>query len=363
MTSSGINFAVVNDVSDAHIRLSNDGTKYEMLMVTNRPVAGAPGSPAALTYSEVATGGNLLTGWSNNREGQSATGRAIMQVPIIPKSVNINSIETNANDTPCKILHPVWDIHLVYYQVRPGLTPSGVGGQASVIQVATSPKVPGANCVWCKKHTRISLKASQPWQQPYTYQQGTQTFMSGGVNEGSAIWDSANNQMLLFHQGWTNYSGSDHHRMGRAIDPTGGLGQFQTNPTNFVFNRKVGVAGTWGNLDIGMEQSVLRDPDGVTLWCLYIGGEVGVDGSYGIGIARSDDNGLTWVDGPANPLIDMSTSGIPTAAISDRVGSPEMIRSADGTQWLLTFSFKGGAGGAPGGTNGGIYLATAAWVP
>lgn len=356
MTSGGVNFHPQNQVSDADLRLSNDGTHYELLIVTNRFVAGVPNpKPAQFTYTQCPVRGNLLTGWSNNLD---ADGQPIIQMSVIPKGINEEGV-----DTPSKIKHPTLGLDILAYQSRPGVRPVGAKGHISCIQAATSLSYPtGASCKWCQKNTRILLRPSRPWHAGYSYiNEGVLTY-AGGVLEASILYRQATNEFYLFFQGYTSTGGADAHKLGRAIDATGsGLSPYTLNPVDPVFNRLVGTPSVWGNRDIGMECQVTLDPDGNTLWCTWVGDIEGGEHAAGVGLSRSDDWGLTWVNSPDNPILDVTDAGIPFTAINDRLASPKMIPSFDGSKWLLSFAFKGA--NKIGGEFGGIYLAQATRTP
>lgn len=355
--SGSLNFQRFNQVSDADIRLSDDGTVYEMMFVTNVFTPGSKaGYPAQISYSECPVRGNLLTGWTNTVQ---PNGYPIMQIAPIVGSPNDEGL-----DTPKKLFQPNIGMLLTYTQSRPGNRPNGVG-HISIIQVATSPKVAGSKCKWCQKTSRKVLEPYAAWNLGFNRSGGGLVpNWAGGVLECSPIWKSSTQEMLMFVQGFTGGIGlSDTHKLGRATDKVSyGLGKFTPEPTSYVFDRRVGTAGVWGNADIGMECQVTLDPDGQTLWCLFVSAEVTTEGSYGIGIARSDDWGLTWtMTGATNPLITVTTAGVPQISAIDRIGSPCLIPSYDYSQWLLFFTFK--ERGNVGGDNGGIYLATATRIP
>lgn len=355
-TAAGNSFHTNNESSDAHFRVSDDGSKYEAMVVSNRPVEGgsAP-SPAAVTYSERAVAGDPLSGWLNNLDVEN---EPVMAIPVIPGTDNDGGV-----DSPHVQPDPANGRYVCAFQARPGDRPATTElvvhkGSASIIKAAVATNPVGASRVWTQDPARTLLRATESWQTPFPRISGSTWTWYGGVLEPTLLWLPRLQKWALFHLGVSekNPGGPDTHAVGRALadDP---LDLFVTNPTTPVVLPRSG--DVWGNADIGMQQHVTLDPDGVTLWMVLTSAQIGVEDSHGIGLLRSDDDGVTWEWDPRGPLLTVVSPGMPPMVQgTELLGSPQIMPSADGSQWLIWFTWKGN-NGEPGGANGGIYLAVA----
>ena len=299
------------------LRVSQDGARWELRMVTRAVLAGAEVSePDHIQYSQI----GVLT-------AQFATDWGAPEIQQIPRSA-----EEFRGVGPCSVIWVPPLCSLVsYYESLPGARTSGTGS-ISTIKAAATTQTLGKRATWCRIGTIVTPSAAG--EQGYQTSSGA---WAGGVTRPSAVWRADTAQVLLFTNGVSSGAASAVYR---RVSNDGV--NFTLSPTPPVFN----PGGT------GHQARVTADPDGQTLHMMRRSGP-----SYEHW--TSLDWGLTWQKNPASPVLTLATAGVPSNTPDDDLAGAMLTVDPTGANFVLVFEFRPDGVIGKVGLEGGIYYALA----
>lgn len=301
------------------LRLSQDETRWELRFVGREAVSGAAASePDVVVYSQI-----------DDLSAQFSTSWIAPQTQQFPRSA-----DEGLGVGPCSVIWVPPLCSLVsYYEARPGTAPTGSSGSIGAIRASASTQILGHDATWC----RIGTVATATAAGEAGYLSGST--WKGGVRRPSAVWQATASQVILFTEGITTGPVSGVYR---RVSPDGV--NFTLSPTTPVWTPPASGAQS------DLQPKVTLDPDGQTLHMMV---KQGSESHHWTSL----DWGLTWAANPANPLLKITTPGMPNTLPTNGLAGA-MLVGYQGS-FVMVFELRpNGQIGSPS-LDGGIYYALA----